>query len=226
MTPQNLYKVRASIVSIENSKGKKGAGLIISDQYILTSADLINKEENNYKVKTINGIEFKANAFRVSPSKNVALMLLDGTTEFTPLPLNLELPEINKENFITLGLFDLDEGGEGYVDDGGKVIGYRYSEEKGAEIIVDTYTQSQSVGGALVDSRGNIYGIAHSGKRIEDTPDMFIPIETALKSLDVELCGRAFLNQVPPTIEKPVSTAIDSTKDFKEPEAMEKTERK
>ena len=48
LTPENLYRVRASIVSITNSKGKKGAGLIVSDQFVLTSADLITKENNRY----------------------------------------------------------------------------------------------------------------------------------------------------------------------------------
>lgn len=196
MNPQNLYRVRASIVDVANNSGQKGVGLIINDQFILTSADLLNKEDNNFNIKTINGVEFKASAFRLSPNKNVALLLMQEKTEYTPLALNLELPPVGSKGFMTLGL-NLEDGGEGYVDDSTEITGYRFSESKGAEIITNKHTQNQTLGGALVDNKGNIYGLAHYGKRLTNESDMFIPIESALKSLDVELCGREFLNQAP-----------------------------
>lgn len=204
MTPQNLYKVRASVVEVSNAEGKKGAGILVSDQLILTSADLLVKENNKFGIRTINGGSFDANAFRVNPNKNVALLLLNNRVQYTPLPLSLELPEVNKDVFLTLGLLNQDEG-EGYLENESKITGYRWSEEKGTEIIVDTYVQTVTLGGTLIDKNGNIVGISHSGKNTEDTPDLFIPIETALKGLGLEICGREFSNKRPVALKTTIS---------------------
>lgn len=228
MSPENIYKLRASVVSVENPSGRKGAGLIISDQLILTSADLLDKTKNHFDIKAINGMTYSGSAFRVNPNKNVALILLDEKTKFAPLPLRLDLPEVGKDLYMTLGLLDLDEG-ENYLDNEGQVIGYRYSEEKGAEIIVNTYVQTQTLGSALIDKNGNITGLSHSGVRAQEGGDLFIPIETALKSLGMNICGVKFTNKRPTAIkaiEKPISTAIDNSTGSKEPKAMSAKERK
>lgn len=228
MSPENVYRLRASVVSVENPSGRKGAGLILSDQLILTSADLIDKNKNSFDIKTINGFNFKGSAFRVNPNKNVALILLDQKTQFAPLPLRLDLPEVGKDLYMTLGLLDLEDG-ENYLDNEGQVIGYRYSEQKGAEIIVNTYVQTQTLGSALIDKNGNITGLSHSGIRAEEGGDLFIPIETALKSLGMNICGVKFVNKMPmaiKAIEKPISTAIDNDKASKDPKTMSAKERK
>lgn len=68
---------------------------------------------------------------------------------------------------MALGLLEDSEGGEGYLDNNGKVSGYRYSDEKGAEIIVDTFVQTVTVGGALIDEHGTINGMSHAGKSLK-----------------------------------------------------------
>lgn len=228
LNPYNLYKIRASVVAVENARGKKGAGLIIADNLILTSADLMVKDNNNFNIQTINGKHLKATALRVNPNKNIAILLLDQPTQFTPLPLSLQLPEVNRDILLTLGMLDLDKEGEGYIDNEGKVIGYRWSEERGAEIIVDTFVQSVALGGALIDKNGNIVGIAHESKKLEDSPDLFIPIETALKSVGMEICGRKFSQKKPAAIktyETPLADAIDNSGN-KAPKVMKGSERK
>lgn len=163
LTPENLYKVRASIVSVTNGNGKRGAGLIVSEQFVLTSADLIVKDNNRYNLETINGGKLKATAFRINPSKNTALLVLDEKTKYTPLSLNLDLPDVGQNGFLALGLLDIDgsfENGEGYLDNAGTVSGYRYSDEKGAQIIIDTFVQTVTIGGALIDEHGTINGFA------------------------------------------------------------------
>ena len=148
LTPENLYKVRASIVSVTNGNGKRGAGLIVSEQFVLTSADLIVKDNNRYNLETINGGKLKATAFRINPSKNTALLVLDEKTKYTPLSLNLDLPDVGQNGFLALGLLDIDgsfENGEGYLDNAGTVSGYRYSDEKGAQIIIDTFVQTVTI---------------------------------------------------------------------------------
>ena len=227
LTPENIYKVRASVVGVTNANGMKGAGLLISDQFVLTSADLIVKDNNRYRLKTINGVELSGRAVRINIKKNTALILLDEKTQFTPLSLNLELPEIGTGGYMALGLLEDSEGGEGYLDNNGKVSGYRYFDEKGAEIIVDTFVQTVTVGGALIDEHGTINGMSHAGKKFEDGPDLFIPITTAINSVGLEICGQENkAPKVPMAVIKPVSTAIDGFTGSKEPKPMDKKGRK
>ena len=227
LTPENIYKVRASVVGVTNANGMKGAGLLISDQFVLTSADLIVKDNNRYRLKTINGVELSGRAVRINIKKNTALILLDEKTQFTPLSLNLELPEIGTGGYMALGLLEDSEGGEGYLDNNGKVSGYHYSDEKGAEIIVDTFVQTVTVGGALIDEHGTINGMSHAGKKFEDGPDLFIPITTAINSVGLEICGQENkAPKVPMAVIKPVSTAIDGFTGSKEPKPMDKKGRK
>lgn len=217
LRPQNLYRLRSSIVSVNNARGQKGAGLIIADNLVLTSADLIVKDNNVYDLKTINGKEFKASAFRVNPNKNVAVLMLDKPTEYTPLPMELKLPEVNKDILLTLGLLNFDDDGENYIDNEGRVVGYRFSEDKGAEIIVDTFVQTVTLGGALIDQRGNIIGISHKTKKDDNLPDLFIPIETALKAVGLDICGQRPAVAKPKAVRiyTPIADAIDKSGDKK-----------
>lgn len=228
LNAQNLYKLRASIVSVKNSQGKSGAGLLIANNMVLTSADLIQKDHNIYDLETVNGKTFKASAFRVNPSKNVAVLLLDKPTEFQPLPMSLTLPEVNKDILLTIGLLNFEEEGENYIDNEGRVVGYRWSEDKGAEIIVDTFVQTVTLGGALVDQKGNIIGIAHESKKSDTSPDLFIPIETALKSLGLEICGQKSAPIKPKAVQifTPIADAIDNSPVDKSPKPMSGMSRK
>ncbi|MBQ8437076.1 MAG: trypsin-like peptidase domain-containing protein [Alphaproteobacteria bacterium] len=238
MNAENIYRLRKAVLGIENAEGKKGAGLLLSKQFVLTSADLLNKENNRFEVKTINGRTTTANAVRVNPNKNVALLLLDEEIpDVRPLPLTTGLPEVNKDIFMTFGVSDLEGDIEGYIGSNGKVTGYRYSPDRGAEILVSTSVQDVTLGGALVDRKGNIAGIAHSGKKSEDGPDLFIPIETALEALDVSICGDVLkveensgIKEVVEVKQTPksegVAEAIDSDKSDKAPTPMTGKEKK
>ena len=229
LTPENLYKVRASIVSVTNGNGKRGAGLIVSEQFVLTSADLIVRDNNRYDLETINGGKLKATAFRINPSKNTALLVLDEKTKYTPLSLNLDLPDVGQSGFLALGLLDIEgsfENGEGYLDNAGTVSGYRYSDEKGAQIIIDTFVQTVTIGGALIDEHGTITGFAADGKKTDDSPDLFIPTETALRSLGLSICGKPFTDKSPWQKYKPLTEAILKNSGPKDPAVMDVNERK
>ncbi len=229
LSPGNLYKVRASVVEITNALGKKGAGLIISENFVLTSADLVDKATNNYKLKTINGTELTGRAVRVNLSKNTALIMLDEVTKYTPLSLNLDLPKVGQGGFMTLGVLDVEdfEDGENYLDTDGKVTGYRYSEDKGSEIMIDTYVQNVTIGGVLIDANGTINGIAHTGKKTDNGTDLYLPTETALRSLGLSICEKLYEKKSPwqQTVYKPVTELILKSAP-KAPEAMVKEERK
>lgn len=230
MGPENVYKVRTAVVSVANAKGKKGAGLLISEQFVMTSADLVDRSNNSYALETINGKKLKARAFRINPKKNTALLVLDKPTQYTPLSLNLELPAVNKDNFMTLGLLNFTEGeGEGYLETGGKVSGYRYDEDGTSQIVIDTFVQSATIGGVLIDEKGRITGMAHTSRPIKDGPDLFLSIETAMKSLGVGICGKEFPQPKPKPQkswrQKSVAPLIENTVQ-KAPEAMDVKERK
>jgi len=230
LTPENLYKVRASVVEISNNKGQKGAGLIVSDTFVLTSADLVDNQSNTYKLRTINGKELSGHAVRVNPSKNTALVMLDTPTEYTPLPLNTDLPKVLETGFMTLGLLDVEEfdnGSENYIDNSGKVLGYRYSDDKGSEIIVDTNVQDLAIGSVLIDSHGSVNGFAHTGQKTDDAKDLFLPTETALRSLGLTICDCVWEKPSPfqQTVYKPVTEMIVKAAP-KAPEELKKEERK
>ena len=230
MGPENVYKVRTAVVSVTNAKGRRGAGLLISEQFVMTSADLVDRKNNTYALETINGKKLKARAFRINPKKNTALLVLDEPTQYTPLSLNLELPAVNKDSFMTLGLLNFSKGeGEGYLETGGKVSGYRYDEDGTSQIVIDTFVQSATIGGVLIDEKGRITGMAHTARSLQNGPDVFLPIETAMKSLGIGICGKEF-PQTQPKPEKSwrrksVAPLIENTVQ-QSPEAMAVDERK
>lgn len=229
LSPENLYKVRASVVEIANNSGKKGAGLIISDSFVLTSADLVDKNDNNLNMKTINGKQLTGHAVRVNPSKNIALIMLDEATQYTPLSLNLDLPKVDQDGFMVLGMLDVDDfaDGENYIDNSGKVAGYRYSEDKGSEIMMDTFVQSATIGGVLIDEHGTINGVAHSSQKTEKGMDLFLPTEIALRSVGLSICEKLYEKPSPwqQTVYKPITEQILNSKP-KAPEVMDVKERK
>ena len=229
LSPENLYKVRASIVEIRNAANQKAAGLIVSENFVITSANIIAKDSSIYNLKTINGKELTGRAVRVNLSKNTALIMLDDETEYTPLSLNLDLPKIGQIGYLTLGILNVDnfEDGENYIDSDGKIAGYRYSEDKGSEIMVDTFVQHVTIGGVLIDGHGTINGLAHTGKKTENGMDLFLPTETALRSLGLSICEKLYEKSSPwqQTVYKPVTELIMNSTP-KAPEEMKEEERK
>ena len=228
LTPEAVYRMRSSVVQIDSPNGRKGAGLLISDRYILTSGDLVDKDNNTYKIKTIRGDNLTATAVRLNPSKNTALFMLDQSTEYTPLALNLTLPEVGRNGFLTLGLLDVKDfkDGENYLENSARIEGYRYTEDRGAEILANTFIQNVTVGGALFNQDCSVHGMAHSGIRTNDGLDVFIPTETALRSLGICICGQEYVEESPwqQTIYKPVTEQIKVVQ--KAPEKMAPKERK
>ncbi len=207
LTAANLYKVRASVVGVANIEQTIGSGLIISPDYVLTANGLVaNNDNKNVVMNTINNRELYGAPIRRHVKRDSAIVKLDYKTEFSPLPLRLDLPEVGEEVFIALGA-PTKKTGEGYLDDYGRVKGYRYT-EGGAEIVIDTDVQRNTLGGALIDKKGNILGMAHAGEKLlPQNEDYFIPIAEAFKSLNVRIRGREF-----PPVKKNIKYIEDATK--------------
>lgn len=228
LTPETVYRMRSSVVQIDSPNGRKGAGLLISDRFVLTSGDLIDPNSNTYQIKTVQNVILGARAVRVNPSKNTALLMLDQPTNYTPLALDLNLPEVGRNGYLTLGLLDVKDfkDGENYLENSARIEGYRYTEEKGAEIMANTFVQNVTVGGALFYKNCTVSGMAHSGIRTNDGLDSFIPTETALRSLGICICGQEYVEESPwqQTVYKPVTEQIKVIQ--KAPEEMPVKERK
>ena len=228
LTPETIYRMRSSVVQIDSPNGKKGAGLLISDRFILTSGDLVDANNNTYTVKTIRNISMPAHAVRVNPSKNTALLMLEQATEYTPLALNLKLPEVGSNGYLTLGLLDVNnfKDGENYLENSAKIEGYRYTDEKGAEILANTFIQNVTVGGGLFYKDCTVNGMAHSGIKTDEGLDVYVPTETALRSLGISICGQEYVAESPwqQTIYKPVSEQIQIVPQT--PEVMKPQDRK
>ena len=226
MRPENLYRVRASMMSIRNGLNKQSAGLLIANDLILTSADAVDETSQYYDVETINGVKAKAKVIRINVKKNIALLQTTQKMYFRPLSLNMELPPVGDKGYMSLGLLNNAEG-ENYLDDKGTIKGYRFSETMGTEIITDTFVQTVSSGGALIDEKGIVTGLASRNQKFDDKGDLFLPIQDAINSVGLKVCGQAqpFV-QPPMAVLKPISTAIETNKGSKEPAVMAKKKRK
>lgn len=214
LSPENMLTIRKSVVDITNSFSKQSSGLLISDSFVITSADVVNKLSNVYTVKTINGDILKAKAVRVNPAKNIALLHLDTPLKYTPLAYNTELPAVDQEGFIALGQLN-NQSAKNYLDDNGKIYGYRYSDTLGTEIIVDTLVNKVNSGSVLVDKLGTVNGMSNAAAQTKEGMDLFLPTDTVLKGLCLRVCERAY---------KPVTEQIKQ--ETKAPEAMPVQKRK
>ena len=120
----------------------------------------------------------------------------------------------------------LGENANNYMDDNGKIYGYRYSDNLGTEIIVDTLVQKVSVGSVLIDKLGTIYCISSSAIQTEEGMDLFIPTETAIRSVGLSICEKVYEKKSPweKTVYKPVTEKVKV--ETKAPEVMVEVERK
>ena len=221
LTVANLDKVKNDVVSVTNTKDVTVAGLLISEQFIMTTADVVNREDNKYTIDTRDGKKLQAKAFRVNPRRNTALLVLSEQTEYTPLALAIELPAVGKGEYNVIGLTTDTE------ENKGNVTSYRYAEDGTANIVSNNFDKASVAGGVLVDARGKVTAIVN--QKQNESPYLFLPIETTMRSLGVEICGKAFPKVEPKPVEKvwrkPVSTYIDKP-EAKAPEAMPTPTRK
>lgn len=201
-----LNEIKSSVVSVTNANGLNGAGILLSEQYVLTSASVIIKDNNAYEVE-VNGETVKASAFRINTAKEIALLQLEKEVKYTPLAYSFEVPDTGK-NIISLGVSENNKG---------TVTGYRYSDTIGSEIVTDTLTPKA---GSLIDNKGTVFGFAH--KQNGGEYDIFIPVETSMQSLGLEICGREF---TPKRKYTPITDALMTTT-AQAPEILDKKQRK
>ena len=84
-----------------------------------------------------------------------------------------------------------------------------------------------TIGGVLIDPFGTINGVAHTGQKTENGQDLFLPTETALRSVGLSICEKLYDRPSPwqKTVYKPVTEKILSSTP-KAPEVLAPQERK
>ncbi|MCQ2914804.1 MAG: serine protease [Alphaproteobacteria bacterium] len=189
LTPLRMYRIRSSVVAVISGDDSVGSGLVIAPGLVLTNYETI-KHSPFAGIEFLDGRMSDGVVLRVNKEKDVALVYMrpDGFDKYNwPLPLRIDLPEVG-EPFYAIGT-PMRGGLEGAIDHG-KVAGYRYI-DNGVDILTNTNLQSVSLGGTLVDEKGNAIGISYGGDKLTDqVRDKFIPIGDAFQALKVKILDR------------------------------------
>ena len=213
LLPKDLATRRTAVVEITNQDNISVHGLLISDRFILTTADIVIKSKNQYTVRTSTS-RLEARAYRINPDSNIALMVLKNRYNNVPVSYSLNLPEIGQKVFDLSMLDPDDDVNEANLKNRGTVKGYRYSEKFGAEIIVESTEKDIILGSVLINDKASVIGMAHSiNSKPSDSADLFLPVESALKAIGMEICGKELNYKKAKTAvkSKPVTEAIKAS---------------
>jgi serine protease Do len=174
-----------SVVSVR-AGGALGSGFVISpDGYILTNAHVVAGNDEVYVVFKA-GFELVGKVVRSDKIKDVALVKVE-LNKAKPLSLKLDKPNVGDE-VLAIGT-PKDLAFEKTVTRG-IVSSFRFVKDLQMDMIQSDVTiQPGNSGGPLIDKNGHVLGISTLG-----TPDaiglnFFIPISTALETLNITVDG-------------------------------------
>ena len=181
-------RFRRSAVLIRTG-GWHGSGFLVSeDGYILTNAHVVG-DNDEVSVAFYGGFEMQGKVLRRHKTRDVALVKVD-VHKALPLAIRRE-PVRVAETVYAIGapkLTDL-----AWTLTMGVVSAVRKDEKTGLNRIqADVETHGGNSGGPLLDERGNLVGITVSGLMVNPEHfgqglNFFIPIQDALKKLDLHL---------------------------------------
>lgn len=180
----NLKSVLDSVVTVRSPSGH-GSGFFISDNgYALTNYHVVG-ESKEATVKLSAGIELPAEIIRKDKIRDIALIKV-ALSKSMPLPL--ELNNINQlDEVIAIGS-PINENLQGSITKG-VVSAFRVDEKSKQNLIQSDVTiQPGSSGGPLLNSTGNVVGVAVAGYTLGDSlagTNLFIPIKESLDALKI-----------------------------------------
>lgn len=177
---KNQAKLRAAVVTLETAGGSGSGFYIDREGYLLTDFHVI-KGAKFVKVKLPNGDKLVAQVVKVSERDDVAL-LKSAAVEFEPLAVRPDVLDVGEEVYaigtplgvltstMTRGVLSADRVSQGVH-----------------ELQSDAAVTFGSSGGPLLDADGRVIGLTKSGLRGEKGFNFFIPVQDALRALDVAI---------------------------------------
>jgi len=180
---QNLNAIRDAVITIQLGAGH-GSGFVISRSgYVLTNHHVVGNGDSATVVFR-NGLRVKGRVVRRHKARDVALVKLPIQLD-TPLPIKLAVkPDVSDEVYAVGS--PLSPRLKSSLTKG-IVSAYRKLEGNFDYIQADVPITGGSSGGPLLDKNGNVIGISVAsfvGGNAQNL-NLFIPIESALKSLNI-----------------------------------------
>jgi len=182
----HVRRILPSVVTIR-AGGGHGSGFVISeDGYILSNQHVVG-DFDTVLVRFENGVEIDAAVIRRHEGRDVALLKIP-LRGLRALPMNLELPGIATEAVVVGS--PADEELYSTVTRGSISALRKFSYASGATPLL--YIQSDvaitggNSGGPMFDKDGNVIGITVLEQLDADDVNFFIPIDDALKFLNIK----------------------------------------
>lgn len=175
---KNQARLRAAVVTLETAAGVGSGFYIDREGYLLTDFHVV-KGAKFVKVKLANGDKLVAQVVRVSERDDVAL-LKSVPVELDPLAVRPDALDVGEEVYaigtplgvltstMTRGVLSADRVSQGVH-----------------LLQSDAAVTFGSSGGPLLDSEGRVIGMTKSGLRGEKGFNFFIPVQDALRVLEV-----------------------------------------
>jgi S1-C subfamily serine protease len=179
---ENINYIRSGVATVFAGDGH-GSGFFISgDGYMLTNEHVVGGAKF-VKVKLTTGREILGEVIRTNSARDVALIKTE-ESNMNALPLRNVDINIGEEVFAIGSPLDEEFSttvSKGVVSSYGVIDGKRFIQS-------DVNVLPGNSGGPLIDSNGNVVGIAVEGVFIGNAPaglNFFIPINEALNSLKI-----------------------------------------
>jgi S1-C subfamily serine protease len=175
---KNQARLRAAVVQLETAEGKGSGFYMGRDGYLLTNAHVV-KGAKYVKVRMDNGDKLVAEVVKVHEQVDVAL-LKSAAVEVEPLALRSNSLDVGEEvyaigsplgvltNSMTCGVLSADRN----------IQGRRVLQS-------DAAVTFGSSGGPLLDADGRVIAITRGGLPANAGFNFFIPIQDALKAMDL-----------------------------------------
>lgn len=176
----NIDQIRGSIVTIENGTGH-GSGFFVSPSLVLTNHHVV-KGAQFVQVRLLTGQKVLGEVLRKHLERDVALIQVR-LNNYQPLPIRKRPLKITEDVFA-IGT-PLQTSLSGTVTKGivSKFASNRYGL---IDVQADVFIQHGSSGGPLLDSNGNVVGVAYAGLGSASVGiNFFVPIADALDKLNV-----------------------------------------
>ena len=179
----NREKILNSVVTVQLGTGHGSGFMISSDGYLLTNAHVVG-DGKRVPVLFSNGVRVNGMVIRTSKQRDVALVKV-------PVQSRYVLP-INREHKLKLfdQVFVIGTPGDVRLESTvtrGIVSAFRKDRDGNKYIQSDASISGGNSGGPMIDGRGNVVGIAVASYVFGTGLNLFIPIESALKSLNIEM---------------------------------------